>query len=436
VFQLHRFSTETIRHALERQLGSPPPSLVELACVPLFYEMVRRVQDHWPKLLDAKANRTLLEEEWFKIILQENRYSPRILSRLGAIAGMMLHNRTDLLEANSVDDEVKSLLRGLSEYPFALFVEELKGAYSFSHQSLREFVLAWCVAKEIKTCSFDLLKSSSSFDYEGHEFHDRVRNLIDIKSDVIDQLGHLLDVPTLDERERNNLIRNLFEMLGELTPSDNGLAERIAEAALPYLERAGTKADYITYKTRYNIVRCLERIHWSAPRPYIKHIKDFRWWWNHNCSVPPGVDYISAYVIRGFHRPRQEATSSPPIVYRATRTPASMKGLEVRVSDCLMAVIEGLKEHEVPEDACFLGINSTLALIRWLPQRPDLARIEDLLRHRHIDWRMKQNLFHALFIRYRTEIPDCLRKSGLFRDARELREPSAEAREAFQRLTR
>lgn len=146
----------------------------------------------------------------------------------------MLHDRNDLLKANSVADELRAFLRDLSNYPFALFVEELQDTYSFSHQSLREFVLAWCVAKEIKTRSFDLLKSSSSFDYEGHEFYGRLWDLLDIQHDVIEQLDGLLDCRGLDERERNHLIRNLFELLGELTPGEDDLVSRIAEVALPY----------------------------------------------------------------------------------------------------------------------------------------------------------------------------------------------------------
>jgi len=112
-----------------------------------------------------------------------------------------------------------------------------------------------------------------------------------------------------------------------------------------------------------------------------------------------------------------------------------MKKLEVKVSDRLMRVIEKLKDHEIPEDGIFLGINCTYALIRWLPRRPDLARIEDLLQWRHMDRRMKQNLFYALFLRYGSRIPARFRKKGLFYDSGELKMPSEDAREAFQRLT-
>jgi hypothetical protein len=224
-------------------------------------------------------------------------------------------------------------------------------------------------------------------------------------------------------------------MLGELTPNNNDLVKKIVEAALPYLKPTRGKASYITYKTRYNIARCLERIHWSAPRPYIEHIQNFSWWWNPHCHPSRGQDHIGAYAIRGFHRPRQETTSTPPILYQRTTTPAGLRKMEREVSDRLMAAIEGLGEHEIPEDGSFLGINCTLALIRWLPSKPDSARIEALLRHPHMTQKMKQNLFYALFIRYRTTIPARFRADGLFDDAGELENPSAGAREALRRLT-
>lgn len=430
-FKLSRFPAETVRNVLEQKLPNIPNNLIEMARVPLFYEMVRRARDHWPELIAAQDNRTKLEEVWFNVILRENRLDLD-LRKLGVIAGRMLHDRSDLLNANSITADLKAILRVLSSYPFALFVEELQETYSFSHQSLREFVLAWCVTKEIKSRSPDLLKSSGSFDYEGHEFYDRVRDILDIKHDVIDQLGCLLDSRDLDEGQQNHLIRNLFEILGELTPGESGLVEKIAETALPFLKPTRTDAGYITYKTRYNIVRCLERIHWSAPRPYIDHIKDFRWWRDPYHKPAEDEYHVYAYAIRGFHRPRQEATSTPPIIYRRTIASKQMRDLETKVSDHLMAVIESLKEYEIPEDAIFLGINCTLALIRWLPQKPDLDRIDTLMQWRHMDWRMKQNLFHALFLRYGARIPTRFRNGGLFCDAGELENASDEVKEAFR----
>jgi hypothetical protein len=432
VVRLRPFPAMTIRDALRRQFGKLPDPLVEMARVPLFYDMIRRAPDRWQKLCKVAASRTKLEEEWFKIILQKNRYRPNILRRLGTIAGKMLHDRSDLISAKSVDKKLQRLLRRLSHYPFALFVEESKNTYSFSHQSLREFVLAWCVTQEIKNHSFVLLKSSSSFDYEGHEYYDRVRHLLSIQGDVIRHLRKLLTVSELSETERNHVIRNVFEMLGQLTPADDSLAKRVAVAALPYLKPSRTEKGYVTYKTRYNIVRCLERIHWSAPRPYIDHIIDFGYWTDPHYEAPPGEELMGAYAIRGFHRPRQEATPIPPILYKRATTPAVVRSVEAKVANCLITVIEGLlKEREKNEDGGFLGINCTLALIRWLSEKPNLAKIEAFLQDPETNWQMKQNLFYALFARYGKRMPDRFR--GLFRDVGKLR-GSAEAKAAFKRL--
>ena len=434
--RLNRFPTATLREALQGQLGEIPGNLVEMARIPLFYEMIRRTWDHRPELLEAQGSRTNLEEVWFKIILEKNDHPALELGKLGAIAGTMLQNRKDLLAADSMPDELRTLLKDLSGYPLAIFVKELQNTYSFSHQSLREFVLAWCVVKEIKAPAFDLLKRSSSFDYEGHEFYDRVRHLLDIKQDVIEHLGHLLDIRDSNEGHRNNLIRNLFEMVGELTPPEDDQAKVVAQAALPYLQQTTTDGGYISYKTRYNVVRCLERIHWSAPRAYIDHIKHFPWWKDPHHKPPQNEYYVYAYAIRGFHRPRQEATALPPIIYMLPRQSPMMEELEEMVSDRLMSVIENIKEPEIPEDGVFLGINCTLALIRWLPRRPDLNRIIRLLQWRHIDWRMKQNLFYALFLRYGEKIPEHFCDKRLFCDAGELADmASEEAKEVFRRLT-
>jgi len=60
----------------------------------------------------------------------------------------------------------------------------------------------------------------------------------------------------------------------------------------------------------------------------------------------------------------------PPILYKRTTTSAAMMRVETDVSNRLIAVVEELlKEREKNEDGSFLGINCTLALIRWLPKR-------------------------------------------------------------------
>lgn len=418
---LERFSLETMQNALLAELGCSSADLALLAETPLLYQMIRSARHHLPELLGACSNSTRLQEAWFKAMLEDGGNSLETLEQLGEIAEEMLKQRSDLVEVNTLSERLRGLTEKLSKPPFVLFIEERrKGTYAFSHQSLREFVLAWCVAKEIRafeTQKFALLKSSSSLDYEGHELYDRVQHLLNIETDVIDKLPRLLRAQDLKEDERNHLIRNLFEMLGELTPANDGFVRIIAEAARPYLKSAQSNSKsaladsvYITYKTRYNVARCLERIHWSAPRPYIDHIKTFRWWWNPACTPSEGEQHVTAYAVRGFHRLKQEATSEPPIVYRSSETPMGLEQLADDVSECLVAVIEGIQEREICEDAYFLCLNTTLALIRWLPKKPDLVDIERVLGNRHMDLRMRQNMFHALSVRFGATIPDQFRK--------------------------
>ena len=144
---------------------------------------------------------------------------------------------------------------------------------------------------------------------------------------------------------------------------------------------------------------------------------------------------MGAFAIRGFHRARQEATSVPPILYKRMTTPAAMRIVESNVSNRLIAVMTGLlREHEKQEDRDFLGVNCTLALIRWLPKRADLAEIEALLGNPRTKWQMKQNIFYALFARYRMRIPSRFQKYGLFSNAGKLEQPSAMAKKAYYRL--
>ena len=431
---LKPFESTFVRKELEKQKIEVPPRLAKLAAVPLFYEMIRRSRSHLPELLDAQDAQTKLEKVWFDIILNENGYPDLDLSKLGDIAGKMLLARSDLIKKSSITCELQALMKDLSRYPFALFMEELEGVFSFSHQSLREFVLAWCVAEEIKKHSFNLLKSNSSFDYEGHEFYDRVKDLLDIKKTVIGNFRNLMDLRDLNEEERNHVIRNIFEMIGELAPEDNQLTQIVAKRALPFLSPSRKGKKYVSFKTRYNIVRCLERIHWSAPRPYIRHISSFSWWRSPKGKPKAGQQYLYAYAIRGFNKPKQEATAKPPIVYIESKKKSPMPQLEKQVSDRLLSTILNLKEHEIPEDGLFLGINITSALIRWLPKKPDLTKIENLLCWRHIDWRMKQNIFYALYVRYGTKIPKIFTKEGYFRDAGHLVGAPKKVLNTFNRL--
>ncbi|RJR41489.1 MAG: FRG domain-containing protein [Desulfobacteraceae bacterium] len=54
--QLDKFPAKIVRNALRTKIYKVPEELVRMACVPLFYEMIRRTPDHWQELLKAEDN--------------------------------------------------------------------------------------------------------------------------------------------------------------------------------------------------------------------------------------------------------------------------------------------------------------------------------------------------------------------------------------------
>jgi hypothetical protein len=404
---LELFDEQTMRLALQRELGTNPGKLAGIAVTPLFYEMIRQAKEHWSTLL-ALSDSTQLQVEWFKVMLDANSQPAGTLGTLGMIAGRMLQNRSDLLEIHDLEDDSQSLIRRLAERPFALFTEELRDTYSFSHQSLREFVLAWCVAQEVKTESFELLTASSSFDYEGAEFYARVSGLLDVTHDVVGKLDQLLKRRLWNETQWNNLARNLFEMIGEMMPDDGAATEPVVQVALQHIDPQFKGCHYISYKTKYNIVRCLERIHYSAPRdPYFAHMLTYQW-----SETKLDRSHIAAHAVRGFHMKTQRPGTLPPTVFINRKPTPEMIRQDVEVSNALLNAIEALTTEEIPQDAEFFALNCSLALIRWLPSQPDLDRMARLLNHRHMSTRMKQNIIYALFRRYGLDIPERFQRAG------------------------
>lgn len=436
LLRIEKFDANRTKQMLSERLGCNHDGLAGLAQIPLFFEMIRRSENYWERLQEVDENSSLLYEAWFHIILEKNDFAPKCITEkmreIGKIAGVILQNRSDLLEASTLDSQLRELVLKLLKRPFAVFVEELKGTYSFSHQSLREFILGWCISNEIKDNQFNLLMSNPSFDYEGGETYQYVHGLLDLKIELIDKLDSLLDKQSASKSQWNNLARNLFEAIGMLMPDEDEVAASAVQKAIDILDMREYKTGhYICYKTKYNIARCIERLHSLAPRdPYFDHILKYPW-----RTAPRDRDNIGAYAVRGFHMKKQMPGTLPPTVFLKNKdaSPAIQK-LEPLVSERLISTIENLTDQEIPEDAEFLGINCTLALIRWLPERPDLDRIEELLKHPHMSAPMKQNIFWALFRRYAVDIPRRFYTSGVFKGIGKLGWACDEAEEALRRI--
>jgi|GEM_PF-449944 len=440
--RIERLDESSTKQTLSRQLTKRHKGLKRLAHharVPLFFEIIRRSEDHWSQLLKVCGNDSKLYEAWFSIIHERTDGRPNHkeewMRQIGKVAGIMLQRRSDLVEVSSLDtyldDKLSDLVRGLSNRPFSVFVEELKDIYSFSHQSLREFILGWCIANEIKDNKFDLLTSNPSFDYEGGETYQYVHGLLDLRLDLIETLDRLLDNSSSNEQQWNHLTRNIFEAIGMLMPDDDDLAATAVRKAIDILHEKEHRSDlYVFFKTKYNIVRCLERIHSSAPRdPYFAHTLKHHWRY-----APRDRDNIGAYAVRGFHMKKQKPGALSPMVFVNKYPDEAIRELEPTVCECLLSMIGNLRDKELPEDAKFLAINCTMALIRWLPEEPDLDRIEKLLKHPHTSHPMKQNMFWAIYRRYGVNVPERFRASGVFKGAGTLTWASGEADNIFRDL--
>jgi len=227
------------------------------------------------------------------------------------------------------------------------------------------------------------------------------------------------------------LTRNIFEAIGMLMPDDDDeIAEIAVKKAIQILKNKKYKGHYISYKTKYNIVRCLERIHPSAPRlPYFAHTLKANW-----TTMKPDSNHIGASAVRGFQMKKQKPGVFPPLVFINNDGMTNIEKLERDVFDILMLSIESLKDPEIPEDAIFLGINCTMALIRWLPKELDLDRIEELMKHQHMSDPMKKNIFWVLYRRFDAYIPIRFRTSKVFKGIKQLKWASEEANAELRRF--
>ena len=129
-------------------------------------------------------------------------------------------------------------------------------------------------------------------------------------------------------------------------PDDDDLAVLAVEKAIDVLGQTYYKKQknrYIYYKTKYNIARCLERIHSSVPRKYFEHALTHRW-----REGPRDRDNIGAYAIRGFQMEKPKPGSLAPRMFIKDKELApSIRKLEPTVSDRLMSTIENFTDEEI-----------------------------------------------------------------------------------------
>ena len=400
------------------------------ARVPILFMLVREMHANMDQILDLADNRSRLYEAWFKDILRQNHVDAEELEAtmhsIGEIAAEMTERRSDVLKVSELTDELRGLVKKLSGRPLSIFVEELAGAYSFSHLTLCEFILAWSAAREIKTGVPRLLCATPSFDYHGMEPQAFLDGLIDVKNDLVNNLDRLLAPRKLSVNNWNNVTRNLFEAIGVLARSDDrDLVLSVAPKAIQLISQNTYKGMHITYRTKYNVVRCLERLHPTSPKPYFAHILTGDW-----RSEKSGRKWYAAHAIRGFHLKHPRPSPIPRIVLEEPRPDADIRQnrCEATVVQCLIDTIDRLnRQWELPKDGKYLRINASYALIRWLPRDSELdknpelhSQIHRILEMRDACWRTVTNVLWALNYRYGDNIPTCcaaLLKEGIMRHA-------------------
>ena len=407
--------------------------LTALARVPLFFGLVRRIPDARQRLAVAAESHSRLYEAWFQCMLKNAKLpdAPHCMRRIGVVAAEMLKGRSDFLKVSALAPPLRELVEALCSEPLGVFFKEFKDTCGFAHQSLREFILAWSVAQEIKNRRPETLCSTPSFDYLGAETYRFVDELIDVKGDLLDQVGPLLRTKGLDDRGWNNLARNIFEAIGMLAPPRDDLLERIVPIALSVLRSTRFNGHYVRCRTKYNVARCLERIHWTAPRPYVTHVLT-----GEAHRGPPGKRRVAAYTIRGFHMRVPKPGPLPVTVFKRALRDGYMRELQTQVADCLLETIERHNDWEMAEDARFLRINVAHALVRWSPKSPDHSRIAAMLSDMKSPCRFLQtNVFYMLWVRHGNRIPGAYRAKH-FDHVADLPFACESARHALQTLQR
>lgn len=433
---------DQVKAAVEKRLGaesaanqalSANEALLRFAENPLLLEMMCTIsREGWKRVKDSQTPGRLYDV-WFEEIIATSGDPRNILDdelisdtniKVGRIAGLMLESKSDVISESTLETAGISLqsLQALTRTPFGIFVKETKDEWGFVHSSFREFALARAVATELKSKDYYLLARTSNFDYVGAETYQFLRDIVSADEDLLTHLEEALRHTERDETAWNNVACNVFEAVGMIGEES---AERFFDTAIRIL-RPGSDAPTSTgprasYRTMYNVARCLERLHRSAPRPYCRHVMQQDW----TRAQTPSWECFGAVATRGWHLETQRAGPYPPMIYQAVKN-RSDNPRQLDLSECLLAVLESLGQHDRPssdhqlsasssahgkdqtnsrtEDASHLEINCTHALIRWLHEG-HIPRVKSLLEKAPLAPDSKGNMFEALL---RFKRPDVL----------------------------
>lgn len=370
--------------------------------------------------LQLASNAGKAIDQWFRWMVEGQGSSGATLDPMSVFADVaqcMLDRRTDVVGSEVLMQTLGSDgFRLVEKYTadkagraFSIFTkiegkQDEKGTssdlWAFAHQSLREFVLARALFTCIERDDGDgLLSRTEALDFEGRELYGYVADLLEgRKRGLADAILTVRGVhraskppkgrrPSLNQtkiqRPWNNRLRNLFEASGILTASGDPRRDQVIEKAVGLLATFQEPRPTLRYMTALNLVRCLERLHVSAPTPYLDFVGVANLRKLHEQPKVGKADgphwtvdrAITAYALRGFHLATRSIEGNRMCFLKnergTVRNPQWRDKLEDTVTGCLLDLMERMARlDELPLDAEYLWINCSNALIRWLPWGP------------------------------------------------------------------
>ena len=258
------------------------------------------------------------------------------------------------------------------------------------HDSLRDFALAKSVTAELTSKRYELLASTTHLDYVGAEMYRFLRDLLDRDQEVFAQhVDDALASKTETPEAWNNIVWNCFEAAGMIATAE--VAGRFIDKALGILSLAkAADGDHRTLSSeaKYNILRCLERLHASAPKPHCDYVISRAW------PRDPEWGFFGAWAVRGFQQRERYIGSYPPMTYHWEKNEGTGHRQE-EVSTCMLDLLENTLDQAGDDSARFVEVNCTFALIRWL-HPGHVTRLKNLISGGQLGPEAKANLFLAL----------------------------------------
>lgn len=395
--------------ALEQRMGlqSIPlrvanlhPNLFEFAKNPLLFEMMCEMSDRsWRRLIETQSMGRVYDL-WFEEAVEAGAGGERVLRadeiedaklKLGRIARIMLQERSDLITGTQLDKQLlpPGCLR-IAGQPFGILIQETPNEWGFVHDSLRDFALAKSVTTELTSKKYELLASTTYLDYVGSEMHRFLSDLLENDREAFAKcVDDALAVATQTPEEWNSIVWNCFEAAGIIASED--MAAHFIDKALDILsatEAADGVRRALSGEAKYNVVRCLERLHASSPKPHCDYVL------SRKLRSRPDKEVFGVWGVRGFQRKERTISAYPPMTYNWERNDGSAHRQE-DVSACLFDLIEKTLQQTADKWAQFVVVNCTFALIRWL-HPAHIARLKNLLSSQRFGPESKANLFVAM----------------------------------------